>query len=44
MRDAANPVSGQALGVIDFTDSTEGIGAEIHSCRCTGEQVTTQAA
>jgi hypothetical protein len=29
MRDAANPVSGQALGVIDFTDSNEGIGAEI---------------
>jgi hypothetical protein len=29
MRDAANPTSGQALGVIDFTDSNEGIGAEI---------------
>jgi hypothetical protein len=29
MRDAANPVSGQTLGVIDFTDSNEGIGVEI---------------
>jgi hypothetical protein len=27
--DAANPVSGQTLGVIDFTDSNEGIGVEI---------------
>jgi len=29
MRDAANPTTGQTLGVIAFTDSNEGIGAEI---------------